>query len=79
MTLSSSLDCPIYSLMIAACGSMPVNVAYGLLEIANGHFFARHPADHHKAVTQPHRMRDRAALGRRIGEDGRVPMALYRP
>lgn len=38
MTLSSSLDCPIYALVIDSCGAMPKNVAYGFLDIANGHF-----------------------------------------
>ncbi len=37
MTLSSSADCAIYSLVISACGSMPKQVAYGFIEIANGH------------------------------------------
>lgn len=37
MAFSSSADCALFGLVISSCGSMPENVAYGILEIANGH------------------------------------------
>jgi len=39
MTYASSVDAALFNLAISSCGAMPVNVAYGILEIANGHFF----------------------------------------
>lgn len=39
MAMSSSADCALFGLVISSTGSMPESVAYGLLEIANGHFF----------------------------------------
>ncbi|NLO83935.1 MAG: glycosyl hydrolase [Clostridiales bacterium] len=37
MAVSSSVDSALFSLVISSCGSMPKNIAYGLLDMANGH------------------------------------------
>lgn len=37
MAVSSSVDCALFGLVIFSCGAMPEKVAYGILDIANGH------------------------------------------